>query len=702
MLSSGIRTVAVATAVLCAFAGTAFAQGEAGGEAAVAAAPEQRPADLFARDRFEITPIICPFKGAIRYKPGEVSCGRLLVPENREKPDSREIALNFVKIHARKPEKWDAKKNGEWFKREDAIIYLTGGPGAQAAGYVKRFVSHGVRDVRDLYVLEQRGIGWSQDFCPMFSMFDPSRSNTPDFQAYQRAQFAAVEDCFAKAHAAGVDLSGYNTIENARDVEALRRALGFKEWNVWGISYGSILGQAYLRQDPKGIRAAVIDAIVPIDPTFRFQKIGGSYNGALDELVSACEADASCAAAYPDLKGRLTRAIATARENGPVEIKALDSELFPAGKAWFFHDIVGGIPFIQFYEQKNYPTLPMLISGLADRVEKNDWRGMEALTLGGAGGPAGFSVSQGMYNAIACNDNWYSNMREALEEDRREHPDLASLQGDPALIDELGALCPRYGMNPRDAAEYAPLETDIRTLIVEGAMDPITPPPFAKKILPGFSNGTYVEFAYAGHGPSRSVKCAGEFLTKFYDSPDGALDTSCPESMTAPKFSAPAYPTRALLEIAAKAGADPKNAVLPALWFGLPAIILVLGSVIYLLSPVARLINGAAAPAAGGARLIAFLTAAAGAASVLGLAGATAASFQASELIAIVGLLPIARPFVYAGLAAGALGVLLLAMTATAGRKTRQPIGSMIGFVLTAVSGAALAAFYLINGVAVF
>ena len=115
--------------------------------------------------------------------------------------------------------------------------------------------------MRDLYILEQRGIGWSADFCQDYSLFDPSVSNTPDWGAYQEAALKAMEACFAKAKAARVDLSGYNTIENARDVHALRQALGFDEWNVWGISYGSILGQAYLKEDPQGIRAAVIDAM---------------------------------------------------------------------------------------------------------------------------------------------------------------------------------------------------------------------------------------------------------------------------------------------------------------------------------------------------------------------------------------------------------------------------------------------------------
>ena len=672
----------------------AAAQEDAGAQAVDAAR------DLFARDRYATTPIVCPFKGAIDYKPGEISCALLAVPENREKPSGREIQLHFIKIHAREPKDWDAEEKGAWTKREDPIIYLTGGPGAQAAGYVKRFKDHGVRDHRDLYVLEQRGIGVSEDFCPLYARRDPSLTNVADFAAYQRGQLARMEGCFAEAQARGVDLSGYNTIENARDVKALRRALGFESWNVWGISYGSILGQAYLREDADAVRAAVIDAIVPIDPSFRFQKIGGSYQRDLDLLKKACDAQPSCARAFPDFVERYKAAIQSVMEGGPLEVAAIDAELFPSGTAWFFHDLVAGGAFAQLYEQDNYATLPAFIAALTAIVEKRDAAAMRILTAGGAGGPAGFSISEGMYNAIACNDGWYRNLREVLEEDRAEHPILAAMQGDPALADEMGAMCARYGMIPRPVEQYAPLVTDIRTLIVEGEMDPITPPPFAKEILPGFANGTYVEFAYAGHGPTRSVKCAGDFLTKFYDAPEGALDLSCPESMEAPKFVGPLYPTRALTRLAVAAAEDPKNVALPALWIGKCALALLIAFVVLTLSPVARLINGAAAPQTGGARPLAWVASLLGTASAAGLAYSAYATYEASEFALIGGLLPMARWFVYAGLAAGAFGAVVLVLTVRARAREWLPVGTLLGLVVAGAAAIGLAAFYIVQGVA--
>ena len=679
-------------------AGSASAQSDAGAAEDEDAVAEEA-ADFFARDQFKTETIVCPFKRTVRYKPGEISCGLLSVPENREKSRSRTIKLHFVKIAAKQPKDWDTEEKGDWSKREDPIIYLTGGPGAQVTGYVKRLKDHGVLGSRDLYILEQRGIGFSGDFCPKYGLFDPSVGNTPDWDAYGRAQVAQMEACFAAAKAERIDLSGYNTIENARDVEALRRALGFEQWNVWGISYGSILGQAYINQDPAGIRAVVLDAIVPITPGAHFQRIGRHYQRDLDLLDAACAAQPSCARTYPDLQKRFKAAINKVKSQ-PIEVDAIDTEQFPAGKGWFFHDLIGGAPFAALYEQDNYPTLPALMDAIIRRVEKNDYKALRALTAGGGfGGPGGFGISQGMYNAIACNDGWVLYLKEAVEQDQREHPELASIFGDPALLDEQSALCKRFGMPPRPQDQYKTVVTDIPAVIANGQMDPITPPPLAQMIVPGFSRGTYVEFPYAGHGPTRSVECAGEFLTKFFDAPDAAVDKTCPDSLKAPDFSGRLYRTDGLLNLASKFAEEPKKLAAPALMLGLAAVGLLVGFIVLTLSPVARLLNRDVPAPTFGARPLAWATALVGTLSIGGLGAAVAMTIEANEMLMLGGLVGWARWFVLAGYAAGILGLGVLALTVRARLQRDLPIGTLVGLLATGAAGLVLAVFLAMSGI---
>ena len=657
----------------------------------IAASVSETTADIFARDSFATRTIVCPFKGEVDYDAGEISCGMLSVPENREKTHSRLIELHFAKIHAKKPDDWNTEESGEWVKRDDPVVYLTGGPGVQAQGYVDRLKDHGIRNSRDLYILEQRGIGWSGDFCPTYPLYNPSAANSPEWEKYQRAALQSMDHCFEQATAAGADLTGYSTIENARDVEALRRALGYSAWNVWGISYGSILGQAYLKQDPDGILAAVIDAIVPLDQNVSFHNIARHYNRVLAILQEACDADSNCAQNFPDLTGRLEAAIAKT-SMAPIEVDALDDELFPSGKAYFFQDIVGGAPFLLFYEQDNYATLPAFIDSYVRLVEKENFEPFRLLTAAGGGGGFG-GISQGMYNAIACNDGWAASMRRAFEEDHADYPALAMIFGDASLVDEQARICTKHGLNPRPASDYEALQTDVRTLIVEGAMDPITPPPLAELILPGFSNGEYVEFAYAGHGPTRSVECAGDFLTKFFDNPTGELDRTCPESMEAPAFTGPLFETNAMPRLASLAAEDEEKMAMHAMWLGIPAIILIFGSLIYTVAPIARIVNRSGGHPTGGARLMAWLTALFGAAAVGGLAYSGYATFEANQFALLVGLLGSARWFAASGLLAGGTGLWLIWLTLKARSREALPIGVFAGLLLTGLAGIALAAW---------
>lgn len=657
--------------------------------------------DFFARDTYAITPMVCPFKGAIEYDDEHTSCFRLAAPENRETETSRTIQLNVVKLEAREPEDWDTEEDGEWERRDDPIIYLTGGPGAVASGYVNRFKDHGVRDHRDLYILEQRGIGFSDDFCPEFSNADPAAQNVSTYVASARASLQILETCFARARDAGVDLAGYNTIENARDVKALRRALGFDQWNMWGISYGSVLGQAYLHEDPEGIRAAVIDAIVPIDPAINFQGIARYYQRVLTILSDLCAEDASCAADFPDFEERLKQAI-KAVEAEPIKVpNALDLERFPSGEATFFHDIIAGLPFIQFYEQDNYPTLPAMIDALADIVERKDYDRFRLLTSGQSMGGGFGGISQGMYNAIACNDGWVTSYRESFERDAKDHPVLSLINGQLTLADEIVALCEKYGMSPRDPADFAPRMIKTRTVIAEGAMDPITPPPFAEAILPNFLNGSYVEWPYAGHGPTRSVECAGAFLTDFYDDPHGELDTSCADDMEKPSFAGPLYRDDAFLRLLAQAEDDPKKLAAPMALLGLAILFLPFAFLVYTAAPVARLINSDRGDPTGGARLMAWLTAALGAGSLIGLGYAGYATFEASELLVFTGFLGWARWAVLAGYAAGLTGLLALGLTVRARASSHLPIGSLLGLLATGLAGLSLAGGFAIMGLGV-
>ncbi|MEM9838735.1 MAG: hypothetical protein AAF830_06210 [Pseudomonadota bacterium] len=209
--------------------------------------------DPFARDTFRLRPVVCPFGGRVDYDKELTSCQMLQVPENRSADETRMIELLVTTVKAEEPEDWDADEKGAWEKRPDPMIYLDGGPGGPGYTRTERFRFIADRTMRDLIILDQRGVGYSGDFCPHFGGADPEATNVATFEAYGDAQLMLNRVCLKNAAAAGVDLTGYSNPDNALDVVALRKALELESWNIWGISYGSTLALELLRIERRRI-----------------------------------------------------------------------------------------------------------------------------------------------------------------------------------------------------------------------------------------------------------------------------------------------------------------------------------------------------------------------------------------------------------------------------------------------------------------
>jgi len=239
--------------------------------------------------RFE--PAQCPkLQGAETI--ADASCGYLVVPENRSRPDGRTIRLMVAKYPARLPE-----------KRADPVVYLAGGPGDIAPLEVNAFIAAGFIRDRDILVVSQRGTMFSEPALTCASI-DEFNRKLLDLRFYseatKRTHLAATEACHRELAATGADLSAYNSTENAADFADLRRALGFATWNVYGTSYGSYVAQTLMRDHPEGIRSVVLDSVLPTTYT-----VPGNWwitRAAFDNLFHACAAETACSAAHPHLE----------------------------------------------------------------------------------------------------------------------------------------------------------------------------------------------------------------------------------------------------------------------------------------------------------------------------------------------------------------------------------------------------------------
>ncbi|MEQ8405146.1 MAG: alpha/beta hydrolase [Oceanicaulis sp.] len=655
-------------------------------------APVEAPGGAAALELLAADPdpraLVCPFKGRIEYDAGDLSCGTITVPENREAEASRTIRLMYVHM----PATGEAED-----RREDPIIYLTGGPGVPVESYVERLRDHPVFETRDLYILEQRGIANSGVFCPQYGTLSPDLSDPRSFEELEQAGAERMALCFSEARARGVDLRGYNTQENARDVKALREALGYEQWNIWGISYGSHLGQMVMQEDPQGVRAILLDAIVPNDLGGGFGDFGRMIETVLDNYKSACPSGAPC----DGFVGRMNETLDRMQDD-PIIIKVDDPETAPSGEVWIPPAIVVAPAFVLAYEHEEHPAVPAVTNALSRLFNDPDPKVLEglgaALAEGGAPAPFG-AIAEGMSAAIRCNDGYVAESLDdqASSTHTRYEGVFFSEAGSRATL----AVCQDFGLTRRTGPAYDIPAPQMPTLIVNGEWDPVTPPWLAEYIHDRMPGSRLVIAPHAGHGPTRAMpECAAQVMTDFFDTPDlDALDASCLEA----GVDAPAYPefvdTRVPERALALMAGAPQSFIGPAIWAGAPILILLLGLVLIVFGFLARLVDRHPATElaadTSGARVAAVVTAATALAGLALLGAGGYAAYEITPVALAAGLLAPAGLGVWLILGAGGLGLLTLALLVRARGTGRIRFGTLTGFALIGLSGPALAALVL-------
>ncbi|MGI8687418.1 MAG: alpha/beta hydrolase [Thermomicrobiales bacterium] len=253
--------------------------------------------------RFDMT--VCPFAlpaGEVLGK--TVDCGYLIVPERRDAPQSPTVRLALARFRA-----MDGNVDGgPW-------VYVAGGWGNSVQGLVSNTTGSFRREAtthHDFIVYDQRGVGLSQP-----SLTCPELGDTA-LAAYQQPTsagssvppaVAAASHCHDRLVQQGIDVTAYTSVEDAADLNDLRVALGYRQLNLSGISYGTVRALTVMRDFPDAVRSAVLDSTAPLQ-TNLITDWGGNFDRALRLLFARCVADSRCHSAYPTLESDFSQVVA--------------------------------------------------------------------------------------------------------------------------------------------------------------------------------------------------------------------------------------------------------------------------------------------------------------------------------------------------------------------------------------------------------
>jgi pimeloyl-ACP methyl ester carboxylesterase len=453
----------------------------------------------------------------------EFECGYLTVPENRSKAGSRTIRLAVARRKASSPN-----------PKADPVVFLDGGPGGSGIAD-HHLVEEWHRD-REVIILAERGTMKSEPFlsCPEIDQFtEQAVSLAWNAPATAEQSGAAVRACRERLAAAGWDLSAYNTTENAADLADLRVALGIREWNLDGLSYGSDLVLQTLRDHPAGIRSIIVDAVVPP----QVNVIEQMWKGAAESykaMFDACAADAACNTAYPNLQAEFTRLVNDLAEN-PRTISV------PDPKTGQNTDVV--IDGFKLASSVNYWTLipprltqvPLLIHDLAT----GDGTQTAAAILGDVFPP--LFDSYGLQWGVLCSE-WVPNtsvesVKAVGKQALPDFPDsvLSMVPQFPWVFSD----CSQWDVPPADQHVATPTESDIPALLTSGEFDGTAPPSRAETAANTLPNSRQFVFPYAGHGAtSFRPTCFATIQSSFLNQLNN-IDDSCLHSSPTPPFETP-------------------------------------------------------------------------------------------------------------------------------------------------------------------
>lgn len=393
--------------------------------------------------------------------------------------------------------------------RNDPLFVLAGGPG-QAGSEVVQVLSTAfsrVRATRDIVFIDQRGTGRSGKLdCK--SKPEHERMSEDQLEAELRACIAAAKAPFG----------AYTTDAAARDLEVVRRALGYGAVNVFGGSYGTRLGQAYARLYPASVRSLVLDGVAAPDQVIP----AGARDGqaALDKVFAQCAADASCNKSFPNLRAQFDGLVARLQAAAikltlpdPRTAQPVDVTMTSARFLGTVHNIL--------YSPADARRLPFLIHNAA----QGRWQPFVARqNLAGDFGGDGHMATL-LHFAVVCAEDVPRMTPELLKSDAG--------QLTKTLAEKMPVIC--KSMNVPAVPYQTPTRIEAPALLLSGALDPVTPPHRAETAARYMSRAQHVVVDNVGHGVAQ-LGCAPRLLRAFLDKPQDKLDASCLKDIPAPTF----------------------------------------------------------------------------------------------------------------------------------------------------------------------
>ncbi len=390
----------------------------------------------------------------------DARCGTFVVPENRANPNGRKIGLHVVVVPAfLKP------------VRKDAVAYLAGGPGDAATEQAvdQGWPSSAVNTDHDILLVDQRGTGGSNPH--------------------------------------GGDVTRYGTRTAMDDLDAVRAALGYRQLDLIGSSYGATAAQVYLKLHPSSVRTLVLLGGTAIDVPF-FGRYAVNAQRALDQLATLCASDPGCRRAFPGWERQLA-GLVRAWNARPVDGTTGDE----------LAAVVHGM----LLDLQQAVSIPLVVG----RAAEGDYAPLEQAGSGSL--DADLSL---MGSSIWCNEPWAG-----LDAEGPWGTDF-----DSYTTARIAAFRQKCSSVPKRAEPRSlwtlPSTSRVPVLAFAGGADPQDPVSNLVDLRRRFPDSRIVTFPHLGHSWSGVGACVDRVVTAFVarGTTKGLDTTGCAGAVVVPPF----------------------------------------------------------------------------------------------------------------------------------------------------------------------
>jgi DNA-binding SARP family transcriptional activator/pimeloyl-ACP methyl ester carboxylesterase len=429
-----------------------------------------------------------------------VSCGWLVVPENRNDPSKKWIRLEIARYPA---------SDGRGSAGPVVSIGF--------AGVREDPARSPVRDHSELITIDTRVTlqpGEAGLTCPEAAKLSPAFFASPsDDPTLAEALVSGFRHCYRRLTAAGYDLSRYTYDDAADDVIDMARALHLERVNLTAEDEDSLVTYEIVRRAPKLARSITLqNPVVPgttgiYDPTAELEHAFNVY-------VDLCDADAECHRAFPDLDGALRRD----------ERFAATHKTFATGSAYgTTYRVLLDVPraskmLVQALMDHRY--LNTVAAGIYDPFTRTDVLASNVLLADYFWSVPGFPMATAL--SQWCSYDVY-NLSPVRDVSARTRPDLAG-----GNDNALPRACRAWPVPKMPQPSFTPPLSTVPILIFYGELDGYVLPQWPDTLAANFKNAVVARFQTLGQQITEQAvpTCINDLRRAFIADPHATLDVA--------------------------------------------------------------------------------------------------------------------------------------------------------------------------------